>query len=365
MREAQGARMFWAVKVAAPWGLAIGMLVSFTADAGQEVPTGASRARKTSLAAVMPKDLVPSPRASSAAFGPGFGRGMLHEARLILGAPEQITVTAEEIEPRLDLKKNAKNFPEIDRRHKGDPMVGLRPTIDGARRNQGLARVRAEFLSFELETSVASTFSRDEGEAPTRRPAAPADRASQGATPATPRAIALGSSTPSDAGQKPVRVLASVLSTQLATFARKKDYLTLIPADRMDAEKLCLAQAVYFEARGEPETGQAAVAQVILNRMTSGLYPASVCEVVYQNEGRRNACQFSFACDGKPLVVRDNDAWARATRVADDVLGGKTWVADVGAATHYHANYVRPGWARSLQKMDAIGKHVFYRLKSG
>jgi spore germination cell wall hydrolase CwlJ-like protein len=335
--------------------------MSFTADAGQEVLTGASRAPRSSLAAVMPKDLVPSPRASSAAFGPGFGRGMLHEARLILGAPEQITVTAEEIEPRLDLKNNARVFPEIDRRHKGDPLVGLRPTIDGALRQKGIARVRAEFLSFEPDPSVASAFSHAEDVGAPQRP----DRASQGATPATPRAIALGSSTPADAGQKPVRVLASVLSTQLATFARKKDYLALIPADRMDAEKLCLAQAVYFEARSEPETGQAAVAQVILNRVTSGLYPASVCDVVYQNEGRRNACQFSFACDGKPLVIRDDDAWARATRVADEVLGGKTWVADVGAATHYHANYVRPGWARSLQKLDAIGKHIFYRLKSG
>jgi spore germination cell wall hydrolase CwlJ-like protein len=99
--------------------------------------------------------------------------------------------------------------------------------------------------------------------------------------------------------------------------------------------------------------------------MTSGLYPPSICDVVFQNQRRRNACQFSFACNGKALVVRDDDAWTRAARIADDVLGGRTWVADVGAATHYHATYVRPRWARSLQKMDAIGKHVFYRLKSG
>ncbi len=139
----------------------------------------------------------------------------------------------------------------------------------------------------------------------------------------------------------------------------------MIPSEKLPQEKRCLAQAIYFEARSEPEAGQAAVAQVILNRMTSGLYPQTICGVVFQNRRHRHACQFSFACDGHALQVRESEAWAAATRIADDVLGGRTWLADVGDATHYHANYVRPRWARALTKTDVIGKHVFYRLKPG
>jgi spore germination cell wall hydrolase CwlJ-like protein len=87
--------------------------------------------------------------------------------------------------------------------------------------------------------------------------------------------------------------------------------------------------------------------------------------VVFQNRGHYHACQFSFACDGRTLRVRESESWSQANRIAEDVLGGKTWVADVGGSTHYHANYVRPRWARALKKTDVIGKHIFYRLKSG
>ncbi len=207
------------------------------------------------------------------------------------------------------------------------------------------------------------------------RPSTAAERASQGATPRVPRAVALGSSTPNAADQTPIRVLVSAVAprmgaelanvTSVSRFRAKRDYLALIPPEKMDAEKLCLTQAIYFEARSEPEAGRAAVAQVILNRMTSGHYPSSICGVVFQNQQHFHACQFSFTCEGRTLRVRDAEAWAQATRVAGDVLGGKTWVADVGDSTHYHANYGRPRWARSLQKMDVIGKHIFYRLKSG
>lgn len=362
----------------APWCLAGGALVSFTADAGQEVPSGASRAPKSTIAAVMPKDLVPSPHAMTSSFGGAFGRGMLHEARLILGAAEQIAALPDEIEPRADLKKNAKIFPEIDRRHKGDPLVGLRPTIDGGLRREGgqkasLAQIRANFLTFgQDEIGLSSSFAPSlENEGGALRPA-PASRAGQGATPRVARAVALGSSTPYAADQTPVRVLASAVAprqkvlnvTSVTRDGEKRDYLALIPPEKMESEKLCLAQAIYFEARSEPEAGRAAVAQVILNRMTSGHYPTSICGVVFQNQQNYHACQFSFTCEGRALRVRDPEAWAQATRVADDVLGGKTWVADVGASTHYHADYVRPRWARSLQKTDVIGKHVFYRLKS-
>ena len=184
------AHISWAANVVAPWCLAAGALVSFTADAGQEVPSGASRAPLSTLAAVMPKDLVPSPHVLTSSFGGAFGRGMLHEARLVLGAAEQITAPPDEVEPRADLKKNVKIFPEIDRRHKGDPLVGLRPTIDGALRQEGgqkasLAQMRANFLTFgQDEIGLASRFEipatgPDDG-APALRPTLP-EHISEGA----------------------------------------------------------------------------------------------------------------------------------------------------------------------------------------
>ena len=123
----------------------------------------------------------------------------------------------------------------------------------------------------------------------------------------------------------------------------------------------CLADAIYFEARGEPEMGQEAVAQVILNRAASGVYPKSVCGVVYQNQHRRNACQFSFACDGKPEVKNEAKAWRRAQRIAREMADGTKQVPALQTATHYHATYVKPRWASKLKKLETIGRHVFYR----
>ena len=126
------------------------------------------------------------------------------------------------------------------------------------------------------------------------------------------------------------------------------------------AEK-CLAEAVYFEARGEPVRGQIAVAQVVLNRTFSGHYPNTVCGVVYQNAHRYLACQFTFACDRHPDVIREPDAWERAKVIAKDTLDGKLWLPEVGKATHYHAYWVRPGWVREMTKMHKLGVHTFYR----
>lgn len=129
---------------------------------------------------------------------------------------------------------------------------------------------------------------------------------------------------------------------------------------REKAER-CLANAVYFEARGEPIEGQMAVAQVVLNRAFSGFYPNDVCGVVYQGSHRRLSCQFTFACDGIRDRVSEADAWARAKRVARDTLDGKLWVEEVGKSTHYHAYWVRPWWVRSMRKIHKIGVHTFYR----
>jgi hypothetical protein len=129
---------------------------------------------------------------------------------------------------------------------------------------------------------------------------------------------------------------------------------------RVKAEK-CLAEAVYFESRGEAALGQVAVAQVILNRVFSGKYPNTVCGVVYQNAHRRLACQFSFACDGIRDVVREPDMWERAKKISAEMLDGKLWLPEIGKATHYHATYVHPGWVSEMKKMHKLGVHIFYR----
>ena len=126
------------------------------------------------------------------------------------------------------------------------------------------------------------------------------------------------------------------------------------------AEENCLARAVYFEARSESELGQLAVARVILNRVKDPEYPKTICGVVYQGSGRRNSCQFSFACDGLPDDVRSAAAWANSKRIAQKALGGDAKVAAIGSATNYHADYVRPKWAKSMKRLIKIGHHVFY-----
>ena len=136
--------------------------------------------------------------------------------------------------------------------------------------------------------------------------------------------------------------------------------LNLVGASRGKHAR-CLANAIYFEARGEVERGQMAVAQVILNRAFSGYYPGNVCDVVYQNAHRHLACQFTFACDNHKDVVRDPKAWEVATRISEDALDGKFWLPEVGKATHYHATYVNPWWVRTMTKHARLGIHIFYR----
>ena len=125
------------------------------------------------------------------------------------------------------------------------------------------------------------------------------------------------------------------------------------------AEK-CLAQAIYYEAALEPELGQRAVAQVVLNRVRHPAYPNSVCGVVYEGSNRR-VCQFSFTCDGSLLRAPARKHWNRAMRLAGEALSGSQ-VAEVGTATHYHADYVVPRWAYTLGKITQLGRHIFYRF---
>jgi len=132
---------------------------------------------------------------------------------------------------------------------------------------------------------------------------------------------------------------------------------------RAKSEK-CLAEAVYFEARGEAVRGQIAVAQVVMNRAFSGFYPATVCAVVYQNKHRHLACQFTFACDNVADVVREPDMWDRAKKIAKAMLDGQLWLPEVGKSTHYHAYWVRPSWVNEMKKMYKFGVHTFYRPRA-
>ena len=132
---------------------------------------------------------------------------------------------------------------------------------------------------------------------------------------------------------------------------------------RAKSEK-CLTEAVYFEARGEAVRGQIAVAQVVLNRAFSGKYPDTVCGVVYQNKHRHLACQFTFACDNNPDVVREPDMWDRAQKISKAMLDGQLWLPEVDKSTHYHAYWVRPSWVNEMKKMYKFGVHTFYRPRA-
>jgi spore germination cell wall hydrolase CwlJ-like protein len=131
-------------------------------------------------------------------------------------------------------------------------------------------------------------------------------------------------------------------------------------AARHRADLECLTDAVYYEARSESLSGQAAVAQVVLNRVKHPAYPKSVCAVVFQGSGH-SGCQFSFTCDGSMRHRREALAWDRARGVAARVLAGAL-TARVGSATHYHTLAVSPFWAPSMLRVTTVGAHVFYRF---
>lgn len=128
-------------------------------------------------------------------------------------------------------------------------------------------------------------------------------------------------------------------------------------------ELMCLARNVYFEARGEPRAGQYAVAEVTMNRVASGRYPATVCGVVYQQNWdtlrKRYVGAFSWT-ELERHATPQGVAWERAWKVAEDVyyrrqdpmLDGALW---------YHAERIRPSWSREKTPVARVGKHVFYR----
>lgn len=138
------------------------------------------------------------------------------------------------------------------------------------------------------------------------------------------------------------------------------NYLASQPAAEGGAQWECLAEALYFEARGETVQGMFAVGEVILNRVDSSAYPDTLCGVINQGTGRKYACQFTYTCDGLAEVVSEPRAWERVGKVARLLIDGAPRVLTAGA-THYHTRAVSPYWAKRFPRTAAIGSHYFYR----
>jgi Cell Wall Hydrolase len=134
-------------------------------------------------------------------------------------------------------------------------------------------------------------------------------------------------------------------------------------AEFEERERRCLATAIYFEARGEPVQGQIAVGQVILNRVRSPSFPETICGVVYQGQ-MSPGCQFSFTCDGKTDTPRQDAQWALAQKLARQITSGQVWLPEIGYSTFYHADYVSPQWKSAMNKIDTIGRHIFYKKRN-
>lgn len=131
-------------------------------------------------------------------------------------------------------------------------------------------------------------------------------------------------------------------------------------------ERHCLATAIYFEARGESVKGQKAVAEVVLARTRTPGRPSTICGVVYEGSKRKTGCQFSFTCDRASDVARAGAQWAEAQRIAATVMTTHGRGKSVSrGATFYHADYVKPRWARGMVRVAQIGSHIFYRPKRG
>jgi spore germination cell wall hydrolase CwlJ-like protein len=360
-------RLTWVGSTVAPWGIALGLLVSITAQAGQEagVESGPAALRALRISAFTPTRSDAKP---------------ILEARLMLGSREDLSLQSDEIEPNPAVKQGRGAFPTVDRDDKGDPFIIFRPSFE--------ARRGARSIPFEPDAQDFPDGSRS----PARVANADSPDAGaplpfgDGATPSASLDFALNSSTPTPSDGKlivPVQkapapgvttatraptvagasAAQTTVATQLAPGA-KPDYAALIDPRDSVRQMRCLAEAIYFESRSEPEAGQAAVAQVVLNRVRSGIFPTNVCAVVYQDRNHPFACQFSFACEGKSLRIEEPAAWATATRIAQTVVTGANYNPLLSEALNYHAFYVYPFWAPSLRRVDRIGAHIFYAMRT-
>jgi len=362
-------RLGWAASVAAPWCLGAGVLISITADAGQEPARYASAFDRHLL--LEANDPVRKAIALAFAF----------QAVDADGAPTPLVRPAgrgsgafDEIEPNAALKDGAAPPARAAESARGDPFAsvaeGLAERRRGAPADVDLdalsagssgARIRRDF-----EFDPGHTMSPVQPAEVLRPPAAPAF--SDGATPSVPLEFALNSSSPTSTDGILVAVQIDGKGTNFvekSPLGEKPNYAALVDPKDSARQMRCLSEAIYFEARSEPESGQAAVAQVVLNRVRSGIYPATVCGVVYQDRNRPFACQFSFACEGKSLRIEEPGPWAVATRIAEEVVSGRNFNPLVAEAVNYHATYVSPFWKGYLRRVDRIGAHIFYAMRDG
>jgi len=353
-------RIAWAGSTVAPWGIALGLLVSITARADQDPGmTGGVTARSSarfetaSLGAVL----------ATASFQPSRSDPELITAHFATGSASDLSAIPDEVEPKSNFKNVRAEPPQINRARKGDPFIGLRPGLDAR------SHAAAHPVEADREADWPEDARSPAGPAPT--PPCPEIVFSDGATPAIPLALALNSSTPTPSdgklriGSAKAPAVAQITVAAKTDIAGKPDYSSLIDAKDSPRQMRCLAEAVYFESRSEPEAGQAAVAQVVLNRVRSGIFPRDICGVVYQDRNHPFACQFSFACEGKSLRIEEPGAWAVATRIVKDVVNGVNYNPKVAEALNYHAAYVMPFWAPSLRRVDRIGLHIFYSMRAG
>lgn len=158
---------------------------------------------------------------------------------------------------------------------------------------------------------------------------------------------------------------AGMIAAEGAAIADLVDFdFSEIEIAKLDAEERdCLAKAIYYEARSEARVGQLAVADVVLNRVASPVYPDTICGVVFQGHERKTGCQFSFTCDGSMKARLNERKWREAEMLAGAVIAGIRKPVS-RYATHYHADYVSPPWADTLTPTATIGAHKFYRFNS-
>lgn len=153
---------------------------------------------------------------------------------------------------------------------------------------------------------------------------------------------------------------AAFLASGEADVRYSRDWLSANSVAEGGEQWRCLAEALYFEARGESVKGQFAVAEVILNRVDSGNYPDSICDVINQGTGLKYQCQFTYTCDGHAEVIGEPVAFRQVGRVANLMVNGAKRTLTSGA-THYHTKAVSPRWARTYPRTATIGSHHFYR----
>ncbi len=157
----------------------------------------------------------------------------------------------------------------------------------------------------------------------------------------------------------PVSTSSSTNSSVATSAVFTRAWLASQPKAKGSSEFKCLAEALYFEARGETVKGQFAVAEVIRNRVKSSRFPNSYCAVINQGTGKKHRCQFSYTCDGKPEIVSEPAAYTRVAKVARATIDGKSPNITKGA-TFYHTTAVRPSWSRKFTNTARFGVHLFY-----